>query len=280
MMRARIAFFVAVAWALQTGASYAQYDWDWYDKMSGPGYFRNDFDLPRIGYRFLCISDQSSAVLRAGERAKFPGLLHPLNKGAGLLPIVGSQDRDTLIGTLNRAQTDQERKVARRQLAVADCNSDLTRHYLTAYYHFQRSHNNDLALLDPESDTYQVKAHMFGLEYSHRLGKAFDLSSGIEVRKYSGDAFNSFSKWSLNVVSYDFAPFALGKNNDSQAGRALKLRFAITMFVNDLHGSDFCTKAEFCGPTQFDTSFERRRDTVPHVAVIFNPGFLGPFRRK
>jgi len=38
MMRIlRFAVLIAFAWVAQSGSSYADYDWDWLDKMSGPG---------------------------------------------------------------------------------------------------------------------------------------------------------------------------------------------------------------------------------------------------
>jgi hypothetical protein len=159
--------------------------------------------------------------------------------------------------------------------ATRNCQSDDSRisGYLAVVYSYFSSKKNNLFPADPENGVYGVRIHQFELAFGGRITRSVDVVVSAGVAHFSGDAFGSFSRFSLTPASIDFAPFALVK--DDQRHRAVKVSAGLTIFFPGFDSSDFCD-----GRNGADCStmraFHSKGELVPRLALKIDPAVFFP----
>lgn len=254
MKAIRLSVAFAIAWSVQGGVSYAAADW--LDRLSGPGKFWGIVG----SYRFLCVSKSQD---QDNFNVRFPGTqepqrtlvswLSPIHRGSGILPVITPEEATS---------TD----VRARQQQTADYNCAFDRRlrgYATTTVGWYWSKTNNLFPQDPDNDLYQVKIFRWTGDYAVRLHPALDVGAGAGLGRFSGDAFDSFSRWFVTPLSIEFSPAALIA--DTQKHRAVGVGFALTWF-GDFDEQDFCTGANCAGIRNFTS----RREIVPRFFVTFD----------
>lgn len=273
----------AVAWCTQLGTSYG-FDFDWLDKLSGPGPFSGLY----VSYRFMCLSKSSDQLpvdlesleanptrrtalvegfrrLRGTRDMTHVTWQKPLARSSGLLPIQrlpqtprflsASSDEDAQDKAKQDAAIDGVIQAYLRDAPAFNCLNDRQlRNYLTFGVAYIRSKENNLFPDDPESAFHAVGMTQVEMGLGTRLHRAFDIMSSVGVARFSGTAFNDFTRLTITPVSFDFAPLAFVK--DDHRHRAVKLSLGWTMFFGGFSAADFCNANECSGARTFDSRFE------------------------
>ena len=244
----RITAALVVASTLQAGTAYAAADW--LDRLSGPGPF---FSPLRLTYRFLCFSQSPTAKPdpTTGEIPTQRNALHPFDLSAGIFST-GSEDP-----------------------ADSDCVKDRNvAAYQTVTYQYWFSVENQLFPQDPKKDAYQVKLHQVQWAHMVRVHRTLDLGAGAGVTIFSGDAFDSFARMTLQPLAFEFSPFAAF--GDGVQYRAIRITGGLTTFVGGFDQGDFCQPPR-C--TDRPAVFETRPELLWRVGVHVDlPGVIRAFR--
>lgn len=105
---------------------------------------------------------------------------------------------------------------------------------------------------DAPGDTRPVHLLEIAATYTYRFHRSFEAGFGAGMMRFSGDGFNSFSRFTVSPAILSFAPFALA-TGDSWA-QIFKLRLEETYITKGMTGLDFGNTA-----TRFSTDAELNR---------------------
>ncbi|MGE0592811.1 MAG: hypothetical protein AB7G23_08595 [Vicinamibacterales bacterium] len=237
---ARVLLALVCAWSSQLGAAQA-YDWDFLDRLSGPGPFRGHGYF----YRFGCLSriddgDDTRTALT---------FLSPIPRVRQELPLIApgaSAETWAAYDCARDALYQQPGLTApeRRYLG-----------YMSVTYTSLGSSENVLYPDAPAADENQVRIHRLELAYTHRVNSVLAVTGGLGVGIFTGDAFDTFARVWVSP-SVEVTPLAVFGSNRKL--RALKVRTLAGAFAPGFDTNDFCRESGSCADARpdFRSGFE------------------------
>lgn len=212
MRRCRLACVVTMVGV--AAATPAEAAWGWLEKLSGPGPF--GAQTPAVNFEFVCVYGSESG-------SPTVNLCRPLR------PVSGAEREDRDV----QWQTYRSRLRGFVGLEVQRWES---RENLL----FERDPRDPAIAdpVDPRGDFAQVRIFELRPNVMMRVHEAVDVGLGLGLHWFSGDAFDSFFRLSVEPLKLSFAPAALFSQRP--AARIVKVNAGVRRFRGEFTNEDFC----------------------------------------
>lgn len=153
--------------------------------------------------------------------------------------------------------------------AKQQCSRDENvRGYITVAYGHYTGLENNLFPNNLRDDVFKVKAESVSARFMARTaGDVLDVGFGLNVLMFHGDAFDTFTRYSVEPVRVSVAPFVA--LNNSARSRAFHLTVAPMIVLGSVNQNDFCnTSACTVAPRQFSARAETLWTTSVEVDIL------------
>jgi hypothetical protein len=148
------------------------------------------------------------------------------------------------------------------------CNPDKgkPRGYIGFEFQTWKSRENQLFFADPRASFAQVRIVDFRTNLMIRVHEAFDVGLGAGFHRFSGPAFTSFWRMSVEPARASIAPLMLFGSNEWL--RVVKIEVGATRFRGEFTNADFCD-APACVLEQ-TVPFSAEGESLWRSALVFD----------
>jgi hypothetical protein len=226
-----------------SGTAFAKQDDGGLEHLSGPGPF---IRFPSLDIRVACIT-------RVGND----------NYTVPLAPWGHGSTAEFAVKPY-RATTTGPEQTARQQ-----CSRDENvRGFVTVAYGHHTSLQNNLFPNNLEDDLFKVKAESLSVRFMGRTANdVVDIGFGLNMFMFHGEAFERFTRFTVEPVRLSIAPFAALRN--SARARAFHLTIAPMIVLGSFDQDDFCnTSACTVAPRQFSSKAETLWTSTVEVDIL------------